>query len=137
MIMLKSLTYQITVEDDGVYKDIVQLPIGIGRSKLVDYAEIESVKASPTENLMAEYVSPIYQYAIPLLLISSESSGDILTDDNRYFGADVEGMVHMERTDGTEVRLSSRNPTEMASAIEQSKRSSTAVESSKQSRTHK
>ncbi len=131
MIVLKSLTFQITVEDDGVYKDIVQLPLGIGRGKLVEYSEIDSVKVSPSKNLMAEYVSPIYQYFIPLLLILSDSSTDILTDDNRYFGADIEGMVHIERTDGTEVRLSSRNATEMASAVRQrqAKRSDTTVKS--------
>jgi hypothetical protein len=47
VIVLKSLTFQTTVEDDGVYRDIVQLPIGIGRAKVVDYAEIESVEANP------------------------------------------------------------------------------------------
>ena len=131
VIMLKSLTFQITVEDDGVYKDIVQLPLGIVRTKLVDYAEIESVEENPTQNLMEEYVSPMYRYAIPLLLTLSDLSDDILVDKHRYVGGDIEGTVHIERTDGTEVRLSSRNATEMASAVrqEQAKRSDTAVKS--------
>ena len=131
VIVLKSLTFQITVEDDGVYRDIVQLPIGIGRGKFVDYAEIESVEANPTENLMTEYVSPLYRYAIPFDSVS-DSSDDVLggVGKHRYFGGDIEGMVHIQRTDGTEVRLSSRNPIEMASAVRQDKRAKTGVESS-------
>jgi hypothetical protein len=127
--VLKSLTFQITVEDDGVYRDIVQLPIGIGRGKLVDYAEIESVEANPTENLMAEYVSPLYRYAIPLYSLS-DSSDDVLVGKHRYFGGNIRGMIHIQRADGTEVRLSSRNATEMASAVREGKRLSTGVESS-------
>ena len=129
--VLKSLTFQITVEDDGVYRDIVQLPIGIGRGKLVDYAEIESVEANPTENLIAEYVSPLCRYAIPFDSVS-DSSDDVLggVGEHRYFGGDIEGMIHIQRTDGTEVRLSSRNPIEMASAVRQDKRAKTGVESS-------
>jgi hypothetical protein len=127
--VLRSLTFQITVEDDGVYRDIVQLPIGIGRGKLVDYAEIESVEANPTENLMAEYVSPLYRYTIPVYSLS-DSSDDVLIGKHRYFGGDIEGMVHIRRTDGTEVRLSSRNATEMASAVKQGTRASTGFEPS-------
>ncbi len=129
VIVLKSLTFQITVEDDGVYRDIVQLPIGIGRGKLVDYAEIESVEAKPTENLMTEYVKPSYRDTVPFLSLYSSLSS-ILTDDNRYYGADIEGTIHIQRTDGTEVRLSSRNATEMASAVRQGKRASTGFEPS-------
>jgi hypothetical protein len=129
VIVLKSLTFQITVEDDSVYRDIVQLPIGIGKGKFVDSVEIESVEANPTENLMAEYVSPLYRYAIPIYSVS-DSSDDILVGKHRYFGGDIKGMVHIQRTDGTEVRLSSRNATEMASAVRQGKRASTGVEPS-------
>jgi hypothetical protein len=129
VIVLKSLTFQITVEDDGIYKDVVQLPIGIGRSKLVDYTEIEFVEANPTENLMAEYVSPLYRYVVPIYSLN-DSSDDILTNDDRYFGADVEGTVHIQRADGTEVRLSSRNATTMTSTIQQNERSNSSVESS-------
>ena len=129
VIVLKSLTFQITVEDDGVYRDIVQLPIGIGRGKFVDYAEIESVEANPTENLMTEYVSPLYRYAIPFDSVS-DSSDDVLGGTHRYFGGNIRGMIHIQRADGTEVRLSSRNATEMASAVREGKRLSTGVESS-------
>ncbi len=66
---------------------------------------------------MEEYVSPMYRYAIPLLLTLSDSSDDILGDKHRYVGGDIEGTVHIHRTDGTEVRLSSRNAVEMASAV--------------------
>jgi hypothetical protein len=60
---------------------------------------------------MAEYVSPLYRYAIPFDSLS-DLSGDVLggVGKHRYFGGEIDRMIHIQRTDGTEVRLSSRNP---------------------------